>query len=111
MLENCQLLLPGIGIFTVNIVICNASSTNRHLVLGCLFQSINKQALEMLAQYAIIGGDNLPPHLRQRKELLRAAGLTTRSLSKPCTIKRVFPARFGERQAISEGYLNSCSAM
>ena len=28
-----------------------------------------------------------------------------------CTLKRVFPARFGERQAISEGYLNSCSAM
>ena len=43
----------------------------------------------MLAQYAIIGGDNLPPHLSQRKELLRAAGLTTHSLSKPCTIKVV----------------------
>ena len=26
-------------------------------------------------------------------------------------VERVFPARFGERQAISEGYLNSCSAM
>src|SRR5215470_11889601 len=88
-LENCQLLLPGIGVLTVNIVVCNASSKDRNLVLGCLFQSINKQALEMLAQYAIIGGDNLPPHLRQRKELLRAAGLTTRSLSKPCTIKVV----------------------
>jgi len=31
----------------------------------------------------------LPPHLSQRKELLRAAGLITRSLSKPCTIKVV----------------------
>src|SRR5215475_8745583 len=88
-LENCQLLLPGIGVLTVNIVICNASSKDRNLVLGCLFQSINKQALEMLAQYAIIGSDNLPPHLSQRKELLKAAGLTTRSLSKPCTIKVV----------------------
>src|SRR5215831_2548018 len=88
-LENCQLLLPGIGILTVNLVICNAFSKAKHLVFGCLFQSINKQALEMLAQYAIIGGDNLPPQFSQRKELLKAAGLTTRSLSKPCTIKVV----------------------
>jgi hypothetical protein len=89
MLENSQLLLPGIGVLTVNLVICNASLKDKHLIFGCLFQSIDKQALEMLAQYAIIGGDNLPPHLRQRKELLKAAGLTTRSLSKPCTIKVV----------------------
>ena len=89
MLENCQLLLPGIGILTVNLVICNAFSKDKHLVFGCLFQSINKQVLEMLAQYAVIGSDNLPPHLSQRKELLRSAGLTTRSLSKPCTIKVV----------------------
>jgi N-acyl amino acid synthase FeeM len=88
-LENCQLLLPGIGILTVNLVICNAFSKDKHLVFGCLFQPINKKALEMLAQYAIIGGDNLPPYLNQRKELLRAAGLTTHSLSKPCTIKVV----------------------
>jgi hypothetical protein len=88
-LENCQLLLPGIGILTVNICICNAFSRDNHLIFGCLFQSIHKPALEMLAQYAIIGGDNLPPHLSQRKELLRAAGLTTRSLAKPCTIKVV----------------------
>jgi len=88
-LENCQLLLPGIGTLTVNLVIGNAFSKDKHLVFGCLFQSINKQALEMLAQYAIIGGDNLPPYLSQRKELLRAAGLTTRSLAKPCTIKVV----------------------
>src|SRR5262245_22947170 len=88
-LENCQLLLPGIGVLTVNLVICNAFTKDKHLVFGCLFQFINKQALEMLAQYAIIGGDNLPPHLSQRKELLRAAGLTTRSLSRPCTIKVV----------------------
>ena len=89
MLENCQLLLPGIGVLTVNLVVGNAFSKDKHLFFGCLFQSINKQALEMLAQYAIIGGDNLPPYLSQRKELLRAAGLTTRSLSKPCTIKVV----------------------
>jgi Acetyltransferase (GNAT) domain len=88
-LENCQLLLPGIGVLTVNLVICNAFPKDKHLVFGCLFQFINKQALQMLAQYAIIGGDNLPSHLSQRKELLRAAGLTTRSLSKPCTIKVV----------------------
>src|SRR5215510_13133598 len=88
-LENCQLLLPGIGTLTVNLVIGNAFSKDKHLVFGCFFQFINKQALEMLAQSAIIGGDNLPPHLSQRKELLRAAGLTTRSLSKPCTIKVV----------------------
>jgi N-acyl amino acid synthase FeeM len=88
-LENCQLLLPGIGILTVNLVICNAFLKDKHLVFGCLFQPINKKALEMLAQYAIIGGDNLPPYLNQRKELLRAAGLTTHSLSKPCTIKVV----------------------
>ena len=87
MLENCQLLLPGVGVLTVNLVVHNAFSKDKHLVFGCLFQSINKQALEMLAQYAIIGGDNLPSQLSQRKELLRAAGLTTRSLSKPCTIK------------------------
>jgi hypothetical protein len=43
----------------------------------------------MLAQYAIIGGDNLPPLLSQRKEFLKAAGLTAHSLSKPCTIKAV----------------------
>src|SRR5215813_5089717 len=89
MLEKCQLLLPGIGTLTVDLMVCNASSKDKYLVFGCLFQSVNKQALEMLAQYAIIGGDNLPPHLSQRKELLRAAGLTTRSLSKPCTIKVV----------------------
>jgi hypothetical protein len=89
MLENCQLLLPGVGVLTINLVICNAFSKDKHLIFGCLFQSIDKQVLEMLAQYAIIGGDNLPPHLSQRKELLRAAGLTTRSLSKPCTIKVV----------------------
>ena len=88
-LENCQLLLPGIGVLTVNLIICNASSKDKHLIFGCLFQSIDKSVLEMLAQYAIIGGDNLPPHLSQRKELLRAAGLATRSLSKPCTIKVV----------------------
>src|SRR5262249_12757913 len=88
-LENCQLLLPGIGILTVKLVICNAFSQDKHLVFGCYFQSINKRALEMLCQYAILGGDNLPLHLSQRKELLRAAGLTTRSLSKPCTIKVV----------------------
>jgi hypothetical protein len=88
-LENCQLLLPGIGILTVNLVICNAFLKDKHLIFGCLFQPINKKALEMLAQYAIIGGDNLPPYLNQRKELLRAAGLTTHSLSKPCTIKVV----------------------
>jgi hypothetical protein len=88
-LENCQLVLPGIGVATIDIGIRNAFSKNKHLVFGCLFQSINKQALEMLAQYAIIGGDNLPPPLSQRKELLRAAGLTTRSLAKPCTIKVV----------------------
>ena len=89
MLENCQLLLPGIGVLTVNLVVGNAFSKDKHLFFGCLFQSINKQALEMLAQYAIIGGNNLPPHLSQRKELLMAAGLITRSLSKPCTIKAV----------------------
>jgi len=89
MLENCQLLLPGIGVLTVNLVVGNAFSKDKHLFFGCLFQSINKQALEMLAQYAIIGGGNLPPHLSQRKELLMAAGLITRSLSKPCTIKAV----------------------
>jgi hypothetical protein len=89
MLENCQLLLPGIGILTVNLSVCNTFSKDKHLVFGCLFQSINKQALEMLAQYAIIGGDNLPPQLSQRKELLRTAGLITRSLSKPCTVKVV----------------------
>jgi N-acyl amino acid synthase FeeM len=88
-LENCQLLLPGIGVLTVNLVICHAFPKDKHLVFGCVFHFINKQALQMLAQYAIIGGDNLPPHLSQRKELLRAAGLTTRSLSKPCTIKVV----------------------
>src|SRR5262249_45371771 len=88
-LENCQLLLPGTGTLTVNLVIGNAFSKDKHLVFGCLFQSINEQALEMLAQYAIIGGDNLPPYLSQRKELLRAAGLITRSLAKPCTIKVV----------------------
>src|SRR6266436_4612712 len=86
-LENCQLLLPGIGALTVHLVVCNAFSKDKHLVFGCLFQSINKQMLEMLAQYAILGGDDLPPHISQRKELLRAAGLTTRSLLKPCTIK------------------------
>src|SRR5262249_37877104 len=89
MLENCQLLLPGIGTLIVDLIVCNAFSKDKHLVFGCLFQSVNKQALEMLAQYAIIGGDNLPPHLSQRKELLRTAGLSTRSLSKPCTIKVV----------------------
>ena len=89
MLDNCQLLLPGIGVLTINLVVGHAFAKDKHLFFGCLFQSINKQALEMLAQYAIIGGDNLPPYLSQRKELLRAAGLTTRSLSKPCTIKVV----------------------
>src|SRR5262249_7787013 len=89
MIENLQLLLPVIGVLTVDLVICNAFSKDKHLIFGCLFQSINKQALEMLAQYAIIGGDNLPPYLSQRKELLKAAGLTTRSLAKPCTIKVV----------------------
>jgi hypothetical protein len=89
MLENCQLLLPGIGILIVSIVICHTFYKDNHLLFGCLFQSINKPDLEMLAQYAILGGDNLPPHLSQRKELLRAAGLTTHSLSKPCTIKVV----------------------
>jgi len=88
-LENCQLLLPGIGVATIDLGIRNAFSKDKHLIFGCLFQSITKQALEMLAQYAIIGGDNLPSHLSDRKELLRAAGLTTRSLSKPCTIKVV----------------------
>jgi len=88
-LENCQLLLPGIGVLTVNLSVCNAFSKDKQLIFGCLFQSINKQALEMLAQYAIIGSDSLPPHIGQRKELLRAAGLTTRSLAKPCTIKVV----------------------
>ncbi|HEY1247408.1 MAG TPA: hypothetical protein VGE97_00330 [Nitrososphaera sp.] len=88
-LENSQLLLPGIGVLTVDLVICNAFSKDKHLIFGCHFQSINKQALEMLAQYAIIGGENLPAHLSQRKALLKAAGLTTRSLSKPCTIKVV----------------------
>jgi hypothetical protein len=87
MLENCQLLLPGIGALTVQLVVCNAFSKDQYLVFGCLFQSLNKLVLEMLAQYAIIGGDDFPPHISQRKELLRAAGLTTRSLSKPCTIK------------------------
>jgi hypothetical protein len=87
MLENCQLLLPGIGTLTMHLVVCNAFSKDKHLVFGCLFQSINKLVLEMLAQYAILGGDDLPPHISQRKELLRAAGLTTRSLSKPCTMK------------------------
>jgi len=99
-LENCQLLLPGIGFLTVNLVLCNAFSKDKHLVFGSFFQSINKQALEMLAQYAIIGGDNLPPHLSQRKELLRAAGLTTHSLSKPCTIKVV--ETFQELEQIRE---------
>src|SRR6266487_2627229 len=100
LLENCQLLLPGIGILTVNLSVCNTCSKDKHLIFGCLFQSINKQALEMLAQYAIIGGDNLPPHLGQRKELLRAAGLTTHSLSKPCTIKVV--ETFQELEQIRE---------
>ena len=86
-LENCQLLLPGIGVLTVHLVVCNTFSQNKYLTFGCLFQSINKKVLEMLAQYAIIGGDDLPPNLSQRKELLRAAGLTTRALSKPCIIK------------------------
>ena len=86
-LEDCQLLLPGIGALTVHLVVCNAFSKDKRLVFGCLFQSINKLTLEMLAQYAILGGDDLPPHSSQRKELLRAAGLTTRSLLKPCTIK------------------------
>jgi hypothetical protein len=54
MLENCQLLLPGIGILMTDIVICNAFSKDNHLIFGCIFQSINKPALEMLAQYAII---------------------------------------------------------
>ena len=111
MMENCQLLLPGIGVLTVNLVICNAFPQDKHLVFGCLFQFINKQALEMLAQYAIIGGDNLPPHLRQRKELLKAAGLTTRSLSKPCTIKvvetcqeleQILDVRFGSYKAAAK---------
>jgi hypothetical protein len=88
-LEHCQLLLPGIGILTVNLVVCNAFAKDKHLIYGCLFQAINKKALMMLAQYAIIGGDHLPLHLSQRKELLRSAGLVTRSLSKPCTIKVV----------------------
>ena len=111
LLENCQLLLPGIGVLTVNLVVCNAFSKDKHLVFGCLFQSINKHALEMLAQYAIIGGDNLPPHLSQRKELLKAAGLTTRSLSKPCTIKvvetgqeleQILEVRFVAYQAVAK---------
>jgi hypothetical protein len=89
MLEHCEFLLPGIGVLTVNLVVCYAFSDDNHLFFGCLFQSINKQALVMLAQYAIIGGANLPQHFSQRKELLRAAGLITRSLSKPCTIKVV----------------------
>jgi hypothetical protein len=88
-LENCQLLLPGIGVVTITLGIRNAFAKDKHLIFGCLFHSITKQALEMLAQYAIIGGANLPPHLSQRQELLRAAGLTTRSLAKPCTIKVV----------------------
>jgi hypothetical protein len=86
-LENCQLLLPGIGASTIHLVVCNAFSKDKYLVFGCLFQSMNKRVLEMLAQYAILGGDDLPPHISQRKELLKAAGLTTRSLSKPCTMK------------------------
>jgi hypothetical protein len=120
MLENCQLLLPGIGTLTVNLVICNAFSKDKRLVFGCLFQSINKQALEMLAQYAIIGGDNLPSYLSQRKELLRAAGLTTRSLSKPCTIKvvetcqeleQILDVRFAAYKAAAKTPPGATSAM
>jgi hypothetical protein len=86
-LDNCQLLLPGIGTVTVHLVVCHVAAKGQHLVFGCLFQAANKSVIEMLAQYAIIGGDNLPLHMSQRKECLRAAGLTTRALTKPCTIK------------------------
>src|SRR5262249_40543001 len=79
--------LPGTGVIKVNIVICNAFSKNKQLVFGCLFQLIDKQALEMLAQYVIIGGDNLPSHHSQRKKILSAAGLRIRAISKTCTIK------------------------
>ena len=120
MLANCQLLLPGIGVLTVQLVVCNAFAKDQHLVFGCLFQSVNKLVLEMLAQYAIIGGDNLPPHISQRKELLRAAGLTTRSLSKPCTIKmaetrqeldQILHVRFVAYKASGKTPLDTTSAM
>jgi hypothetical protein len=65
-LENCQLLLPGIGVATINLGIRNAFSKDKHLIFGCLFQSIDKQTLEMLAQYAIIEVTT-SRHIYQRK--------------------------------------------
>jgi hypothetical protein len=110
-LENCQLLLPGIGVLTVHLVVCNVFPQNKCLTFGCRFQSVNKQVIEMLAQYAIIGGDDLPPNISQRKELLKTAGLATRALSKPCTIKvaetyqeleQILEVRFHAYKAVAE---------
>ena len=87
LLEHAQLLLPGIGAVTIHLVLCHASRQANHLIFGCRFHARSKQIVEMLAQYAILGGEDLPPQLSQRKALLKAAGLTTRALAKPCTIK------------------------
>jgi hypothetical protein len=62
----------------------------------------------------------LPSYLSQRKELLRAAGLTTRSLSKPCTIKvvetcqeleQILDVRFAAYKAAAKTPPGATSAM
>jgi len=53
----------------------------------------------------------LAGHPRLKHELRRPAREEIGARTTVLELERVFPARFGERQAISEGYLNSCSAM
>lgn len=119
-LGYCQLLLPGIGAVTVHLVVCYASIHNTHLVFGCRFHAMTKSVLEHLAQYAILGGDDLPPELSHRHTLLRTAGFTTRALAKPCTIKvvetrrefeQVLVVRLAAYQAAAKTLPGTTSAM
>ncbi|SRR5713226_5223553 len=49
-------------------------------------------------------------YLRTYRATIRALG-TVRYEDMPAALQRIFPAHFGERRTISEGYLYSCSMM